>query len=50
MDLTRYTDNQLTAIQDFARSLHYLLGPIWIQNFLDDLQIAVNKEWVRRDN
>lgn len=49
MDLSKYTDNQLFAILEFIHRMKVLLGPIWIQQFLDDVNHAVNEECNRRD-
>jgi len=49
MSLSEYTDNQLLAIQEFVQRMRVLLGPIWIQQFLDDLMRSINEEWKRRD-
>ena len=48
MDFTKYTDNELAAIQTFFHALRAVTGPLWIQVFFRDIQDAVMKEWKRR--
>jgi len=49
INISKYTNNELLAIQEFAFRMKVILGPIWIQKFLDDVLISIKAEWRNRD-
>ena len=49
INISKYTNNELLAIQEFTFRMKVILGPIWIQKFLDDVLISIKAEWRNRD-